>query len=177
MGDPISTANDAWCQVFDGGPYTSLKMLEYLKNKNEPALSYDQFVEDREVLRQVSREKIETDEMEGGLRILWASETGRCTSFAVKVIDILEQQHPGTFDFAIYDLKGHRIARCRNTGALIDSSSIHGAFELKEGEWKSFEDSEKRWKWISGKSKFEAKLGEVHSSSLLSRVIIGVESC
>jgi hypothetical protein len=118
-------------------------------------ISYEAFVQNPKLLKNVTRKDILSDDMNGDLFVTWVSETGRCTSFAIKVVDLIEKKYPGQFEFDLYDLNGHRIARCHKTGILIDSSSRHGAFELKEGKQKSFEGSDAKWKWISGTSKFE----------------------
>lgn len=151
--DCIGVANQAFGDVFAGGPYSSLKMVEYLIRKCR--VSYSDYVMNPKILERVSAQAIVEDDMYGVLYCTWASKTGRCTFFALKVATLLEQQYPNAFDFKFYDLKGYRVARCRKTGILIDSSSLYVAFELKEGEWKSFEDMGARWKWKSGKSKFE----------------------
>jgi hypothetical protein len=92
---------------------------------------------------------------------VWASRTGRCTSFAVKAISSLsstvDTKKQPVCNFAIYDLAGHRIARCLKTGVVIDSSSTvtGGAFVLPEGQWQKFEKTEASWKFKKSESKFE----------------------
>jgi hypothetical protein len=102
-------------------------------------------------------------------------KSGRCTSFAIKVVHLLNSTCQATFSFDFYNLHGHRLARCRKTESLIDSSSMHGAFQLKAGEWKTFEDDDKRWKWVKGKSRFETS----RPGSLVRdrRSIISVKTC
>ncbi len=73
----------------------------------------------------LTREEIESDPLYGDLRVTWAGHTGRCTFFAVKVVELLCQEYPDVFDFVIYNLKGHRVTRCHKTGILVDSSSRH----------------------------------------------------
>ena len=95
------------------------------------------------------------------MRPVWASKTGRCTSFAVKAVAILSQKmdtkNRPIYDFATYDLHGHRVARCLKTEVVIDSSSTipGGAFVLPEGQWQKFEKTEASWKFLKSKSKFE----------------------
>lgn len=154
MSDVRDAAHVVWCQVFEGGPYTSLKMLQYLLRKAR--VSAQEFVNDPKLLTTVRSQDIAHDDLyNSSLYESWASKTGRCTSFAIKVCALLQQQYPDVFKFQIYDLKGHRVARCVNTGILIDSSSMAGALRLDEGEWLSTEGSDARWKWLKGKSKFE----------------------
>jgi hypothetical protein len=96
------------------------------------------------------------------MRPVWASKTGRCTSFAVKAVAVLMAQNTdmgnkSIYDFATYDLHGHRVARCLKTEVVIDSSSTipGGAFVLPEGQWQKFEKTEASWKFSKSKSKFE----------------------
>lgn len=91
----------------------------------------------------------------------WNLKTGRCTSFALGVVDWLERMAPpdvpGYWDFQFYDLNGHRVARCKRTGLLVDSSSRNGALVLKEDEeWLTFDGSDQSWKWSKGESKFQS---------------------
>jgi hypothetical protein len=94
------------------------------------------------------------------MKITWASKTGRCTSFAVKAIsDLSLQKAQGqpVYDFKIYDLGRHRVARCAKTTVVIDSSSTlpGGAFPLPEGAWARFPETNASWKFKSSESKFE----------------------
>lgn len=95
------------------------------------------------------------------MRPVWASKTGRCTSFAVKAVAVLSQKkdtkNKPIYDFATYDLNGHRVARCLKSEVVIDSSSTipGGAFVLPEGQWQKFEKTEASWKFLKSKSKFE----------------------
>ncbi|EQL02384.1 hypothetical protein OCS_01907 [Ophiocordyceps sinensis CO18] len=155
----LDTAHGAWSEAFLDGPFTSLKMVQYLLSKS--GTTYEEYVAAPKLLDRVSEQAIREDESRTALRRTWASKTGRCTSFAIKVSTRLDQHYPGVFDFQIYDLKGHRVARCHKTGILIDSSSRQGAIRLREGEWISSEDGTQNWKWIDGKSKFETSRGLV----------------
>lgn len=161
---PTEQADAAWKQVFVEGSYTGFVMIDYLRShanniewsdvlksgysKKKGLIALSQVANQREAIMKDAK-----------LNTTWAGTTGRCTSFAVKVISLLEKQSPGTFKFNIYDLGRHRVARCENTGILIDSSSKNGAFPLPEGEWVRIEGSEASWKWIKGKSKFERDVG------------------
>ena len=129
--DHVEVADRVRSSIFVDGPYTSLKMLQYLLSLTQ--LSYAEYVKNPKALRATTEERIESD-TSGGFDFTWASRTGRCTSFAVKVADALRKDHKGVFDFQIYNLSGHRLARCLQTVILIDSSSSQGAFELKENE-------------------------------------------
>ncbi|KAI1213335.1 uncharacterized protein F4807DRAFT_261079 [Annulohypoxylon truncatum] len=81
----------------------------------------------------------------------WSSATGRCTSFALKAAALLDARFPDLFRFQYYDIGRHRVARCANTGVLIDSSSVAGAVILKERqEWISIHGLTGRWKYADG---------------------------
>jgi hypothetical protein len=93
-------------------------------------ISYGAFVQNPKLLKNVTRKGIFSDDMNGNLFATWGSNTGRCTPFAIKAVNLIEKKYPGQFKFDLYDLNGHRIARCHKMGILIDSSSRHGAFEF-----------------------------------------------
>lgn len=114
-------------------------------------LTYEEVLANPEKLAKFNRELITEENInESPLFLTWSSLTGRCTSFAVKVIEILNTRHPGMFDFKFYDVGRHRVARCQNTGVLIDSSSNVGAVVLKEDEnWTSLEGISGRWNYIN----------------------------
>jgi hypothetical protein len=67
------------------------------------------------------------------------------------------------YDWKVYDLGHHRVARCFRTGVVIDSSSIvpSGAFILHPGEWAKFPETNASWQFkkldssSNGKFKFE----------------------
>lgn len=79
------------------------------------------------------------------LRRVWAYSTGRCTSFAIKVVDMLNEQHAGVFDFVLFDVTNHRLAWCRKTNVLLDSGSPEGAFILPEGVTIQFPQKSAAW--------------------------------
>ncbi|KAK4209175.1 hypothetical protein QBC37DRAFT_404553 [Rhypophila decipiens] len=60
--------------------------------------------------------------------------TGRCTPFTIQTINRLNREHPGSYNFHIYRLGNHHLARCSRTGIVIDSSSKSGAFILNPGQ-------------------------------------------
>jgi hypothetical protein len=71
--------------------------------------------------------------------------TGRCTSFAIQTVDAIQSQHKGSFNFDYYRLGNHHLARCKNTGTVIDSSCKKGAFILQGGEEIDVVSSDERW--------------------------------
>jgi hypothetical protein len=120
--------------VWDNGPYTSFRMLDYLIHKSRIAIPESQlqrpatikdFLSKPEILQGVSVDKMNKDSMNlgGDLYPLFAEETGLCTSFAIKVAHQLKSEAPGAYDFVFHDMGDHRIARCRRTQLVIDSSA------------------------------------------------------
>ncbi|KAI1381936.1 hypothetical protein F4677DRAFT_10231 [Hypoxylon crocopeplum] len=58
---------------------------------------------------------------------------------------------PDVFSFRYYDVGRHRVARCKNTGVFIDSSSEVGAVYLKESEeWAAISGLTGRWIYSNG---------------------------
>ncbi|KAI3390302.1 hypothetical protein diail_10371 [Diaporthe ilicicola] len=161
---PTQLADAHWKAVFDEGPYTGVIMLDYLRVqagvRDWADVLRGGFTNKKGLLALAPavarRAAIMRDP---GLARIWAEQTGRCTSFAVKIITALEKAAPKTYSFNIYDIGNHRVARCDKTGILIDSSAKNGAFQLPEGEWVRIEGSDASWKWIKGKSKFERAAG------------------
>lgn len=154
-----------WKRVFHEGPYTSLVMLDYVRQKVgykawEPILQGGITNSKGLVALYPVQAKAQDIEKDPNLRVTWAGLTGRCTSFALKVVTLIESKYPGKYHFIFYDVGHHRVARCRKTSILIDSSSFtHGAFKLQENDWTTIGDSEALWKWSDGKSKFERQHG------------------
>ncbi|OBT66537.1 hypothetical protein VE03_03580 [Pseudogymnoascus sp. 23342-1-I1] len=164
MSNHLQLANEEWYKTFEGGPYSTLKMIDFLLGK--VGATYNDFVESPGTLKSIKKEDFDSETFTGSLRPTWGSLTGRCTSFALKIISQLESIEDSNFVFSIYDLKGHRIARCRNTGIVLDSSSKNGAFQLEESEWKRFEGTDAAWKWSNGTSKFDAGQNQGIKASL-----------
>lgn len=164
-------AQTSFVTTFNGGPYTSFIMVDYLLNKAQA--TYDEFVVGHaKVLKKIKAGDIMSDNMdEPPLAATWRSNAGRCTSFAVKITSDLTARNPGVFDFKIHDLWRHRVARCLATTILIDSSSKLGAFPLPEGEWKGFEEGGQRWKWKEGTSLFERDAGTEPVRLILSYIL------
>lgn len=132
--------------------YTSLPMVEYLRKTF--GLSIGEILEAPKLLgTRFDKSAFNNREMQHSLRRFWLSQSGRCTTFAVKVAAALEKVHPSVFKFEMYDVGRHRLARCSRTGVVIDSSQTPGAFLMSEGALLS--DGEGRhWKYSSGKSGF-----------------------
>ncbi|KAH6626678.1 hypothetical protein B0J18DRAFT_146680 [Chaetomium sp. MPI-SDFR-AT-0129] len=156
---PSREAVKVWKGIFDGGPYTALKMVQYIVQASGKTTA--QFVaEPVKTTKGVTDQKIATRSI-NEMAPIWAYKTGRCTSFAVKAVyqlgQYMGQDKKPIYNFAIYDLEGHRIARCLQTATVIDSSSTipGGAFVLPEGYWQKFEETAASWKFKSSESSFE----------------------
>lgn len=62
--------------------------------------------------------------------------TGTCTALAMNASRELMEKYPGVYDFLLYDVGNHKLARCINTGVVVDSASRHGAYLVLPGqEW------------------------------------------
>lgn len=178
---PKDLADATWKQVFQEGPYTAVVMIDYLRAQAGHAdwsVVLKAGYTNKKGLTGLApaalkKEAIKKDK---NLNVIWGGKTGRCTSFAVKVLDQLEKKSPGTFDFKIYDIGRHRVARCAKTEVLIDSSAKDGAFALPEGQWTRMEGSDASWKWVKGQSKFEKREGVSGVVSCLSLLFLHVRS-
>ncbi|KAI2620571.1 hypothetical protein GGR54DRAFT_639604 [Hypoxylon sp. NC1633] len=176
---PEEVAKYWWEDVFHYGAYTNYHQVDYLVKKAAKTASdpWQTVLRDPNIVsRNITTEDLKNDES-ATFKKTWASP-GRCTSFTIRVIRHLEEHDSPSFDFKIYDLNGHRVARCERTGILIDSSSARGSITLPNGEWTTLEDEGDRgttqdesvvsWKWIDGKSKFERGGKQSMSSTVLS---------
>jgi len=166
--DLLLEAEAVYRYVWDTGPYASFDMIDYLIKKvrigqtsNHPARAgnMQDFLRRQNILESVSSEVMKDDSMDQGLKKLWKGHTGFCTSFAIKVVEILKkEQPPGTFNFEYYDFGNHRIARCTKTKIVIDSSALR-AFELKDGQEVIIK--ERSWYYSKSESKFKNPQGRV----------------
>ncbi|KAI2613393.1 hypothetical protein GGR54DRAFT_326949 [Hypoxylon sp. NC1633] len=106
----------------------------------------------------------------------WSCRTGRCTSFALNVAHCLEMKYPTVFNFDYYDVRKHRVARCKNTGVLIDSSLASGAVYLKETkEWTTISGLKGRWTYSNNILTYERKpeTGTKAASPITAETAIG----
>jgi hypothetical protein len=83
----------------------SLEMMDYLIRKL--GVSYDNFVQDPKILQDMTADDISADSMEGGLRPVWDHDTGRCTSFAMKIARMVTGEYLDSFHFDYYQLGSH----------------------------------------------------------------------
>ncbi|KAI9776742.1 MAG: hypothetical protein M1839_009386 [Geoglossum umbratile] len=138
----LGAANQAWMSAFHNGPYTSIKMIEYITGRFN--FTYNNLITRPRDYR--TRANLITEN--GGdayFRGTWAGNTGRCTSFAAKVVNNLERDYPGVFQFQFHHFGGHRIAYCTRNRIVIDSGSLVGAFQLTPNQWKSINDGTVNW--------------------------------
>ena len=137
----------AWTEMFKYTPYTTFWMVDYLLYKLKT--TYLQLWTDPKILKKTfSEDSISKDSISLSISedlAILPFKPGRCTSFAIHT-SLLLQTWP-RYKFEIYDLKGHRLARCANSHTLIDSSSNSGPFELYEGKPVKHEDDPKCPEW------------------------------
>ena len=146
----------AWALFFNMTPYTTFWMVDYLLYKS--VVSYADLLDDPNILRKgkVTNSDIQNSITEdlSFLSIL----PGRCTSFAIQVSSHLEEL-PHNFDFEYYDLNGHRVARCKLTGILIDSGGPNGPINLPDGKKVAAVDDprKRKWSYESGSFTYSSK--------------------
>jgi hypothetical protein len=164
-------AQAQWRDTFHNGSYTTLVMLDFLIKKR--GVRYDDYLRNRSVIldqndfrayearlaldRDADPTPTEFQQTKAWLqqffdndfRLVINNGTGRCTSFAIQTATRLERQHLNVFDFDFYKLGNHHLARCKNTGMVIDSSSKRGAFALQPGEETTVISEDQNWrnKW------------------------------
>lgn len=144
-----------WEDAFVSTPYSSFLQMDYLVTKS--GLTWEAALKSPKSLKRASlADIIKEDKSPAFIRTWWTS--GRCTSFAIRAVRQLQEHDAPSFDFKLYDLGHHRVARCAKTGILIDSSSAVGVIVVQDGHgWVTLEDDHGRpaWKWANGTSKFE----------------------
>ena len=98
--DISSLKSHFYGSVWDGGPYTSFRMLEYLIDKyterSHPQRHIRDFLDNATIIKRVSVMEMEKDTMDdsGALHPLFAEETGLCTSFSINVARLLTDGDP-----------------------------------------------------------------------------------
>lgn len=155
--DALQVSQAEWRRVYCEDPHTSFPMVEALMIKL--AISYTDLLKNPRILIQKlqGHQPLDFDFQD------LARKPGRCTSFAIKVAMNLEATHPETFKFEYFHLgrsgsqpgrSGHRLARCMNTGVLIDSTSDKGVTIMEEGgDW--MDSYQGRVKYFDGHSVYE----------------------
>lgn len=162
--DPLQPAMDAWSDAFKEGPHSTYLMIDRLRESLD--LSDKDLVEAPGELGKWSKEAFTKEHcFNGPFRDTWCLQTGRCTSFAVKVANRLETAYPDVFQFRYFDLAGrHRVARCESTGVLIDSDYNGAAIQPLNATWQSRRlGVTGRWRQHGNVSRFESQ-GEASRS-------------
>ena len=145
----------AWVEFFNATPYTTFWMVDFLLHKSK--VSYADLWDNPKVL---TKGKVTNSDIQNSITedlSLLSIQPGRCTSFAVQVSSYLEESPK--FDFEYYDLKGHRVARCKYTGVLIDSGSPNGPINLPDRKKVAALDDprQRKWHYESGGSTYSSK--------------------
>lgn len=128
----LDLAGKVYTDVWDGGPYTNFDMIKYLiektriKRKDRESFRRGNLhapVRHSFIIQTVSDENSGRESMRGRLLLLLNGRMDLWTSFAIKLVRMLERSAPpGTFNFVFYDIGPHRMARCKRTEIVIDSS-------------------------------------------------------
>ncbi|KAI2618903.1 hypothetical protein GGR54DRAFT_640445 [Hypoxylon sp. NC1633] len=173
--DPLRIATEVFKDVFNSGSYSSLGMISAIAINL--GLSERDILEKPENLKGFDQNSITQENLyQSPISSTWSLKTGRCTSFALKVVHQLESQHPELFNFKYFDLKGHRVARCQRTGILIDSSSGIGAVILNESQdWSTITGLTGKWMFYNDVLTYERspQQGIKRSSPITAEKAIG----
>ncbi|KAK6339772.1 hypothetical protein TWF718_009166 [Orbilia javanica] len=149
-------AQEYWVANFDDGPYSNLIQAQYLVGKS--GRTWEQILQSPRTLRTLITADDLSNDSSSTFKHTWAAAAGRCTAFCLRIVRKLQEYDSPSFDFKIYDLRGHRVARCAKTGILIDSSSAVGVLVLRDGaDWTMLEEevNHPKWKWDGSESKFK----------------------
>lgn len=112
--------------------YSSVQMVDYVAQLNKIDIQ-DVFKTPGILKQRFDLNTFNYQNMGKHLSNFSCQYSGRCTSFAFKIAKALEKYYYPVFEFEFYDVGRHRLARCKNTGLVIDSSSEEGAFILPNG--------------------------------------------
>ncbi|KAI1134658.1 hypothetical protein F5Y05DRAFT_204050 [Hypoxylon sp. FL0543] len=155
MVEVVDVASKVWKEVFMDGPYSSFAMVDAIAA--HLGLSYEDILRNPANLKAFDPNSVTKENLsKPPFSLTWSSLTGRCTSFALKAATLLDTRYPNIFRFQYFDVGRHRVARCANTGILIDSSSKVGAVALGESEdWITIQGIEGRWMYVDGVSTYE----------------------
>ncbi|KAI1179111.1 hypothetical protein F4777DRAFT_18248 [Nemania sp. FL0916] len=129
-------ANETWQEKFAAQPFHTLSMVLWLMWTFK--ITPNSLWETPKSLKKFSVAEGQVDD----IAMFWLiSMGGRCTTFTIQVAEALtEAQRAGglpkfqRFRWEFYSVGRHRLARCRNTGLVIHSSSLSGFITLKPGE-------------------------------------------
>lgn len=160
--ETIEAANAYWEMFFTDEPHTGLIQIDYLRSYANNCKWSDVLRagwSNEEGLVALSHVADKRAAMINDPRLNEIS-TGRSTSFADRIVELLKYHTADRCKFEFYDVDRHRVARCEKTGILIDPSSKIGAFLLPEDEWVEILGSQASWKWDRGKHIFVSNESE-----------------
>lgn len=157
--------SDYWWKTFNYGPYSNFSMIAYLRLLMPSQSSYEDLWLNRgrgvsKADEAVIKARLEEDASEACDALLRGP--GRCTTFAIQVARHLEDGQDGgsiqgipKLDFEYHDVGRHRLARCKNTGLVIDSSLGKGITTLAPGAYVGVDEEDPRkpeLRWDNGVS-------------------------
>jgi hypothetical protein len=159
--DPESEAKSAWLDVFVSMPYTNLWMIDYLIHRaSTPSevVSYEDLCTNPKILKdKITDADILDDNSEEFANLPF--KPGGCGSFAIQVSRFLQPfpEESPDYSFEYHTFRRHRLARCRITQIVIDSSSDKGGFPLADRDHVTYSDipRQKTLRWTS--SVFESE--------------------
>lgn len=62
--------------------------------------------------------------------------TSKCTALAINASQDLMGLYRGAYEFLLYSLGNHRLTRCNSANVVVDSGSLHAAYQVLPGqEW------------------------------------------
>jgi hypothetical protein len=156
-----SRRNAVWRQViltwflkFNAEPYTSFWMVHYLSSS--AGISCEQLLDNPKILPENFTEAdIKKTMPFAALFAALFSSPGRCITFAIQIAEPLNAIQETSFKFC--DTGGHRLARCSNTGILVDINLEGGPFVLQEDvpETHSNDSRPQTFSYQSGQSNFK----------------------
>ncbi len=162
---PPESARNIYDDVWAAGPFTHFHMVRYLMEKYKTHVLGDrdnQLPEGEDICDKIMRDflhnpgilnnttiiqEMNKDELfdANGLSPVFTNNTGTCTAFAVRVVHLLNIAHPDFFNFIYYDMIGHRLARCKKTKMVIDSSEWHLGTLQNDGKTMKFREYTLVW--------------------------------
>ncbi|KAJ8127107.1 hypothetical protein O1611_g6531 [Lasiodiplodia mahajangana] len=128
--------NETWKEKFNAQPYSSFFMVSWLSLLS--GITVEGLWQNPRAFRRfrVIQEHLDDTAMDA-----LASVCGRCSTFTIQVAEALQDaQHFGLikglpkFEWEFHDISRHRLARCKNTGLVIHSSSPQGFLTVPPGE-------------------------------------------
>ena len=129
-------ANESWRSKFDEQPYSSFFMVSWLS-----WLSSTTMEELWQNPRNLNTFAVTSDQLDKDVMDALTRSCGRCTTFTIQVAHDLEDRQDlreikdlPRLQWEYHDMSRHRLARCKNTGLVIHSSSPKGFLTVPPGE-------------------------------------------